>query len=166
MGQTKRKAIAGLAAAHATASKAPSQILPRLYLSSYTIASNEEQLLEMGITHVVSVLEFPPEYEGDKIKTLHVKIEDSFRTNILQHLDVTTEFIKNALEESESNKVLVCTDFSPSIDRTANTEAVGTLLDGRVPFRNSRLRIPHRYQRHDCARGHCLCDETTVHRLT
>lgn len=117
MTQRRRKAIAGLAAAQATASKAPSEILPRLYLSSYTIASDEEQLLEFGITHVVSVLEYPPEYKLGKIKTLHVKIEDSFMTDILQHLDVTTEFIRNALEENESNKVLVCTSFSFRIEQ-------------------------------------------------
>lgn len=103
----RRKAIAGLAAAHATANKTPSLILPRLFLSGYTIAAEEQELIALGITHVVSVLEFPPEYEGGSIKTLHIKIEDSFNTNILQHLDITTEFIKTALDENETNKVLV-----------------------------------------------------------
>ena len=111
----RRKAIAGLAAAQATASKAPSEILPRLFLSSYTIAADEAQLRELGITHVVSVLEFPPTYSDDApIKTLHIRIEDSFQTNILQHLDVTTAFIKDALEENEENKVLVRVDVASS----------------------------------------------------
>lgn len=99
--------MAGLAAAHATANKAPSLILPRLYLSGYTVAANEEELITLGVTHVVSVLEFPPEYEEKGIKTLHIKIEDSFRTDILRHLDITTEFIRAALDENETNKVLV-----------------------------------------------------------
>ncbi|EKM50670.1 uncharacterized protein PHACADRAFT_54994, partial [Phanerochaete carnosa HHB-10118-sp] len=84
-----------------------SEILPRLYLSGYSVAADEAQLLALGVTHVVSVLEIPPAYTQGALKTLHVRIEDSFRTDILQHLDGTTEFIKSALEENESNKVLV-----------------------------------------------------------
>lgn len=104
---TRRKAIAGLAAAHATASKTPSQILPRLYLSSYNVATDEAQLLALGVTHVISVMEWPPQYDSDAIKTLHINVEDTFRTDILKHLDVTTAYIKEALEENETNKVLV-----------------------------------------------------------
>jgi hypothetical protein len=104
----KKMVWAALAAIRATAHKVPSLIVPRLYLSNYTVAADEEQLLALGITHVVSVLEFPPEYKGKSIKILYVKIEDSFRTDILQHLDTTTEYIKAALEENDTNKVLVC----------------------------------------------------------
>ncbi|GJE98062.1 dual specificity protein phosphatase family protein [Phanerochaete sordida] len=106
-GLAKRKAMAGLAAAHATASKAPSEILPRLLLSSYTIAADAAQLHALGVTHVVSVLEFPPEHAPGAFATLHVKLEDSFHTHILPHLDATTAFIRGALEENETNKVLV-----------------------------------------------------------
>lgn len=103
---TRRKALAGLAAAQATANRAPSLILPRLHLTNWTVAANEALLTELGVTHVVSVLEFPPEYAG-AIKTLHVRVEDSFRTDILSHLDETTEFIRVALDENAANKVLV-----------------------------------------------------------
>ena len=69
MGANRRKAIVGLAAAQATASTMPSEILPRLYLTGYTVAANEAQLLALGITHVVSVGEcalVPPPDEKDK----------------------------------------------------------------------------------------------------
>ena len=84
-----------------------SLIIPRLYLSNYRIAADEHELADMGITHVVSVLEVPPEYTGTEFTRLHVAIEDTMQSNILDHLPTTTEFIRAALAESENNKVLV-----------------------------------------------------------
>ena len=107
MPKKSRKSWATLAAAYATAGKTPSLILPRLYLSNYAVAADEEQLIALGITHVVSVLEIAPDYKSHSIKTLHVKLEDSCYSDILQHLDTTTKYIKTALEENETNKVLV-----------------------------------------------------------
>ncbi|KAJ3553063.1 hypothetical protein NM688_g3818 [Phlebia brevispora] len=102
----QERSLARYAARVAECSKA-SLILPRLYLSSFRIASDEDELVTLGITHVVSVLEYPPEYTNDKFKTLHIKIEDTLESNILEHLQTTTEFIRTALEENETNKVLV-----------------------------------------------------------
>lgn len=87
----------------------PSLIIPRLYLSDYFAAADEALLVSLGITHVVSAMEWPPEYKSRTIKTLRIKVEDTFRTDILQHLDVTTAYIKAALAENETNKVLVRT---------------------------------------------------------
>ena len=47
---TRRKALAGLAAAHASAGRAPSLILPRLYLANWTVAADEALLGELGYT--------------------------------------------------------------------------------------------------------------------
>ena len=84
-----------------------SLILPRLYLSNYRIAADEHELADLGITHVVSVLEVPPEYTGTEFTTLHIPVEDTMQTNILEHLPTTTAFIRAALAENEKNKVLV-----------------------------------------------------------
>ena len=86
---------------------AASLILPRLYLSNLRIASDTEELTELGITHVISVLEYAPEYSDDQIKQLHINLEDTFTANILDHLQTTTEFIRSALDENPTNKVLV-----------------------------------------------------------
>jgi len=84
-----------------------SLIVPRLYLSNYFVAKNEEQLCKMGITHVISVFDHDPPKYTTGLKTLHISLVDTFDTNILQHLDATTDFIKSALSENEENKVLV-----------------------------------------------------------
>ncbi|KAL4245857.1 hypothetical protein ABKN59_008805 [Abortiporus biennis] len=83
-----------------------SLIIPRLYLSNFLTARDEKQLQALGVTHVVSVLEHPPKYSS-RVKTLHIALSDTSDTNILDHLDTTTEFIRAALAENEENKVLV-----------------------------------------------------------
>ncbi|KAF7799690.1 hypothetical protein EIP86_010932 [Pleurotus ostreatoroseus] len=110
----QERSLARYAARVAECSKA-SRILPRLYLSSYRVAASEEELDELGITHVVSVLEYPPDYSSeDKYKTLRIRIEDTLQANILEHLETTTAFIRDALAENATNKVLVRT-LTPSI---------------------------------------------------
>ncbi|KZV74576.1 phosphatases II [Peniophora sp. CONT] len=86
-----------------------SQILPRLYLSDLGTASDYDTLSRIGITHIVSLLDWEPELLPPKanIKRLHIHLADRFDTDILTHLPNTTDFIRNALEESKSNKVLV-----------------------------------------------------------
>lgn len=162
----RRKTLAGFAAAQATANRAPSLILPRLYLTNWTVAANEALLTELGVTHVVSVLEFPPEYTG-AMKTLHVRVEDSFRTDILSHLDETTEFIRTALGENETNKVLVRDRGRSVFTRVALTgRLAGALSHGRVPLDDSRLRVPHRDGADECVGGDRLRCRATRNSLT
>ncbi|OBZ72497.1 putative rhodanese domain-containing dual specificity protein phosphatase [Grifola frondosa] len=89
--------------------RTPSEIIPRLYLSGVFTAGSEEQLSSLGITHIISLIEVRPPYPKSlpHLKTLHIPIEDTANTNILQHLDLTTNFIRAALEESKHNVVLV-----------------------------------------------------------
>ena len=89
-----------------------SQILPRLYLSDLATACDYDTLARIGITHIVSLLDWEPELLPPKsnITRLHIHLADRFDTDILTHLPNTTEFIRNALDESKSNKVLVCSD--------------------------------------------------------
>ncbi|KAJ3549615.1 hypothetical protein NMY22_g807 [Coprinellus aureogranulatus] len=67
-----------------------SEITPRLYLSDLWTACNPEEMERLGITHIVSIF-----------------IADRGDANILAHLEESTKFIKDALDESEDNKVLV-----------------------------------------------------------
>lgn len=84
-------------------------ITPRLYLSDYGTARNSNKLKELGITHVISVIEQIPNLPEAIIQTrrLHLPLPDQAEVNILEHLNVTTAFIVAALEENETNKVLV-----------------------------------------------------------
>lgn len=86
-----------------------SQINDRLYLSDQWTASNSEKLKELGITHMISVVESlqsPPDFMIES-QRLHIPISDTAESNILQYFDKTTDFIKTALEEDENHKVLV-----------------------------------------------------------
>ena len=85
-----------------------SEILPRLWLSGWYTAVDEEQLLKLGVTHILSIIDAKPRYPRGKFKTMHVQLQDIENADILRHLDATTAFIRNALED-ERNVVLVRT---------------------------------------------------------
>jgi len=86
-----------------------SLITPRLYLSDYGTARNSTKLEELGITHVISVIEYKPNLPEviPQTQRFHLPLSDTTGANILDHLDASTAFIKAALEENETNKVLV-----------------------------------------------------------
>jgi protein-tyrosine phosphatase len=85
-----------------------SQIAPRLYLTCLSTARNANQLASLGITHVVSVLEDAPSFPSSiPLRKLHISIPDYEDEDILKHLPATTAFIRGALAESRSNRVLV-----------------------------------------------------------
>ena len=58
--------------------RTPSEILPRLWLSGLYTAVDEEQLVALGVTHVVSLIEDRPRYPRSlpKLKTLHVSLRE------------------------------------------------------------------------------------------
>lgn len=85
-----------------------SEVLPRLFLTDLFTARDESQLSELGITHVVSVMEHAPKFpQSRSLQTLHIPLSDSFDQDILTHLPVTTSFIRNALAESPDSRVMV-----------------------------------------------------------
>ncbi|KDQ61344.1 hypothetical protein JAAARDRAFT_149995 [Jaapia argillacea MUCL 33604] len=84
-------------------------VVPRLYLSGLLLAQDEDQLIKLGITHVLTVMELEPSFSArmePRLRRMHVAIPDSSEADILRYLDDTTEFIKTALENKE-HKVLV-----------------------------------------------------------
>lgn len=84
-------------------------ITDRVYLGNWDAAVDKKVLTKLGITHVVSMVEFGPDIP-DVVETanrLHIRLNDSADTNILCHLEETTNFIKTALEANKNNKVLV-----------------------------------------------------------
>jgi len=93
----------------------PSLIIPRLYLSDYTIAYDEKELKRLRVTHLVSALGVspgPPEGyplpDMPHLKRLRVPVEDSPRVNISAYFDRTTEFIREALADETSVVVVHC----------------------------------------------------------
>jgi hypothetical protein len=88
--------------------RAVSEVLPRLYLTDVLTACNEKKLSALGITHVVSVLEYMPKYpQTHLLRTLHIPLLDTIFSDILTHLPTTTLFIHDALSESPDSRVMV-----------------------------------------------------------
>ena len=87
----------------------PDLIIPRIYLCDLHTAQDPTAAVSLGITHIISVLDFHPTFphEMKHIKKMHVRLSDNFREKITPHLDKTTAFIREALEEDPANKVLV-----------------------------------------------------------
>ncbi|KAJ8094439.1 hypothetical protein AAF712_005799 [Marasmius tenuissimus] len=88
----------------------PSLIVPQLYLSDYFSANDEAQLSKLGITHVISVMEYDVQIpdiiqEGNRI---HIRIPDKPDADILTHLERTTEFIRLALMNARNNVLVHC----------------------------------------------------------
>lgn len=85
-----------------------SLITPNIFLSDYYTARDEKELVKLGITHVVSVLEHDPHIPRciPETNKLRIQITDRPDVDILIHLERTTEFLRLALEEP-TNKVLV-----------------------------------------------------------
>ncbi|PBK99664.1 hypothetical protein ARMGADRAFT_1008184 [Armillaria gallica] len=85
-----------------------SLITPNIFLSDYYTARDEKELVKLGITHVVSVLENDPHIPRciPETNKLRIQITDRPDVDILVHLERTTEFLRLALEEP-TNKVLV-----------------------------------------------------------
>jgi len=86
-----------------------SQITPRIYLSDYWSARDVGKLDSLGITHVISVVDFTPDLPDivPQNHRLHIALADVAEAKILDHLDATTAFILKALAESNANRVLV-----------------------------------------------------------
>ncbi|KAI0730704.1 protein-tyrosine phosphatase-like protein, partial [Earliella scabrosa] len=87
-----------------------SEIVPRLWLSGLATAIDDEQLIALGVTHIVSAIEQRPPYPRTlpKLKTLHVPVQDVNGADILQYLDTTTAFIKSALEDPRNTVLVHC----------------------------------------------------------
>lgn len=92
-------------------------IIPRLYLSDYYVAKDSAELTRLGVTHVISVLEYDSEIPDciPSSRKLQVRLADRGEEDLLIHFPKTTEFIASALAENDSNKVLVSINDSSHI---------------------------------------------------
>lgn len=87
--------------------RAVTSITPRLYLTDYYTARTPGKLASLGITHIVSAIEFditdifPPH-----IQVLHVPVRDAAEEQICRWFDPVVKFMKEALDK-EDTKVLV-----------------------------------------------------------
>ncbi|KAI6126474.1 protein-tyrosine phosphatase-like protein, partial [Pisolithus croceorrhizus] len=83
-------------------------ITQRLYLSDAFTACARGNLENLGVTHVVSAVETDlSTVFGEGIVVMHVPVKDSSDVDISKWFDAVVEFIQEALDAHEQNKVLV-----------------------------------------------------------
>ena len=85
-----------------------SQITSRIFLGSYDSGGKMYDGLRLfGITHILTVgHNMPPAFEG-KFKYHVMVMEDHHKVDISKYFPESFEFIKQALDENETNKVLI-----------------------------------------------------------
>ena len=73
--------------------KIPNEILPGLFLGSIGAASNRELLIELGISHIMTIANgVSPLYPSDFTYVV-IDIEDAANENILEHIPATNSTI-------------------------------------------------------------------------
>lgn len=83
-------------------------ITQRLYLSDAFTACARGNLENLGVTHVVSAFEANlSTVFGEDIVVMHVPVKDDSDADISKWFDAVVEFIQEALDVDEKNKVLV-----------------------------------------------------------
>lgn len=83
------------------------QIDCRVYLGNLQSSQN----LPSTISHVLSVLDFEPTVKEDKssvkVKRLHIHAHDVSHMDLLSEFEQCYDFITQALEENDTNQVLI-----------------------------------------------------------
>ncbi|KAG9103337.1 hypothetical protein FRC07_010014, partial [Ceratobasidium sp. 392] len=72
-------------------------IVPGLYLSSLTAARNADSLNGLRITHILTILDFPVEFQGWSGSRLVIKLSDGLESNLLVRFDESVEFIERGI---------------------------------------------------------------------
>ncbi|KAG1726086.1 protein-tyrosine phosphatase-like protein [Suillus paluster] len=87
--------------------RAATAITPRLYLTDLYTARLPGNLTRLGITHIVSAIDFDiTDVFPRHVQVLHVPVRDSADVQICEWFDPVVKFIKEALDK-EDTKVLV-----------------------------------------------------------
>ncbi|KAF8605259.1 phosphatases II [Ceratobasidium sp. AG-I] len=80
-------------------------ILPGLYLSSLVAARNPATLADLGITHIVTILDFPVSFSPWTGHRLVLNLSDGTDSDLLSRLDECVDFTQGGIEGG--GKVLV-----------------------------------------------------------
>lgn len=79
----------------------------RLWLGNLDAAENFSALNDLGITHIVSIVEEIEFKEQPNIARLHIRLGDVETSDLLAIFDRCYEFIARALSVNETNQVLI-----------------------------------------------------------
>lgn len=84
---------------HVGSYRVPNHIIGGLYLGSIDSAYNKHGLQNLGVTHVISVLEAPVPYPG-RFRYLPIELPDLDTTNLYAYFSTTTDFINQAMRNN------------------------------------------------------------------
>ena len=76
------------------------EIIDNVYLGDFASACNKEQLKNLGITHIITVVRGMEEMFPDDFNYLLLDIGDNYDNNISQYFDKCNNFIDKALENN------------------------------------------------------------------
>ena len=137
-------------------------ITPRLYLTDYHTARTPGKLADLGVTHVVSAIDFsiagvfPPH-----VQVLHVPVRDADEVNISEWFDPVVEFIKEALDKEDTRvlvRLVLLNAFSVGTDRGA---LAGPLFPGDLQITHLSVRLLGRDYADAHARVYQVCTGET-----
>ena len=80
-------------------------ILPGLYLSSLMAARNPTTLADLGITHILAILDFSVSFAPWTGRRLVLNLSDGTESDLLSRLDECVDFIQGGIKDG--GKVLV-----------------------------------------------------------
>jgi hypothetical protein len=144
--------------------RAATAITPRLYLTDYHTARIPGKLARLGVTHVVSAIDFditgvfPPQ-----VQVLHVPVRDSAEQQICEWFDPVVEFIKQALDR-EDTKVLVRWLLNSHFVGTDRGTLAGPLFPGHLQITYPNLRLLGRNYANVPSRVYRACASKTWNR--
>jgi hypothetical protein len=94
-------------------------IVPGLHLSSLMAARNIQLLKDRQITHILTILDFPVDFEGWSGKRLVIKLSDTLKTDLLSRFDECVDFIEHAIREGGNVLVHCMQGLSRSVSVVA-----------------------------------------------
>lgn len=106
-------------------------ITPRLYLTDYHTARTPGKLARLGVTHVVSAIEFDTtDVFPLQVQVLRVPVRDAVEEQICEWFDRVVEFIKEALDKEDTKVLVRLGSLSSSFVGTDRGTLAGPLFPG------------------------------------
>eukprot|EP01099_Mayorella_cantabrigiensis_P004326 TRINITY_DN3252_c0_g1_i1.p1 TRINITY_DN3252_c0_g1~~TRINITY_DN3252_c0_g1_i1.p1 ORF type:complete len:420 (-),score=67.37 TRINITY_DN3252_c0_g1_i1:74-1333(-) len=111
----------------------PEEIIPSLYLGTTICSFNKHALMQLGVTHVLSIIPRWVPVFPSKFKYKIFEVEDKEQANIKQYFREAIDFIKNAIY---SNGVVLI-HCSSGLSRSATVLAAYLICEHRMTLKTS-----------------------------
>lgn len=89
-------------------SKTAQEVLDRVYFGPISVAKDCKQLSELGITHLVTVLDDATPVSKSGVQVLHLKVKDDQSANLAECFTEAQKFIDSTLKEAKHRVLIHC----------------------------------------------------------